>query len=77
MSLKTEMKDYQARWREVEKIQSEERRSASPGLRWQQLNSVYQMAKGLGWLKSDPSEREIFERWAKLKEAQENQKPKD
>ncbi len=71
MSLKEEMKEYQARWREVEKIQVEERRSASAVLRWRQLNAVYRMAKGLDWLKPDPSENDIFERWAKLKEIHE------
>jgi len=70
------MKEYQARWLEVEKIQEEERRSASFHLRWQQLNTVYRMAKGLGWLQPDPSEKDIFERWAKLKDVQENQAPR-
>ena len=77
MSLKKdEMKDYQARWREVEKIQSEERRSASFDLRFRQLNTVYRMAKGLGWLQPDPSEGEVFKRWVKLKEAHESLNPK-
>lgn len=76
MSLKKDMKEYLTRWREVEKIQDEERRSASVFLRWQQLDSVYRMAKGLGWLKPDPSEYEIFNRWARIKETHESKAPR-
>ena len=68
MTLKSELKDYKARWALVEEIQREERKSASLALRWKQLNAAYGLAKGLGLLQPDPSEMEVFQRWAKLKE---------
>jgi len=68
MTLKHDLRAYQERWKAIEAIQAEERRSASLELRWCQLNTAYGMAKGLGLLQPDPSEMEVFERWAKLKE---------
>jgi hypothetical protein len=62
------VKAYQARWAEVEAVVKEERRTASFELRWQQLDTAYAMAKGLGLLRENPSEAGVFERWAKLKE---------
>ncbi len=75
MSLKDDLENFQARWSEVNEIQREERRSASLELRWQQLNAAYGMAKGLGLLKTDPSEKGVHKRWAKLKEKALNQRP--
>jgi hypothetical protein len=76
MTLKDDLKAYRERWSQVEKVVQEERRSASIALRWKQLNSAYAMAKGLGLLQTDPSELEVFQTWAKLKEksAGQNQK---
>ncbi len=68
MTLKDEMKAYQQRWALVDEIKLEELRSASMELRWRQLNAAYGLAKGLGLLKPDPSEGEVYQRWAKLKE---------
>ena len=68
MTLKDDLKAYQSRWAEVEAVISEERRSASLELRWQQLNAAWAMAVGLGLRRDDPSEMGVFERWAKLKE---------
>ena len=76
MMLKDEIKAYVARWVEVEAVIAEERRTASLELRWKQLNSAYAMAKGLGLLQPDPSEMEVFQKWAKLKEKAANQIPK-
>jgi len=76
MTLKDDMKAYQARWAEVEAVVKEERRTASLELRWQQLNTAYAMAKGLGLLREDPSEMEVFQRWAKLKEKVTSRLPK-
>lgn len=70
------MKGYRARWAEVEAVVSEERRTASLELRWLQLNTAIAMAKGLGLLKEDPSEIEVFKRWARLKERAVSQPPK-
>jgi hypothetical protein len=66
-----EAKEYQNRWRAVAAVELEEQRSASVALRWQQLNSILCLAKGLGLsLESDDSERLVWERWAKLKTVQ-------
>jgi hypothetical protein len=75
MTLKDDLKAYRARWAEVEAVVNEERQTASFELRWQQLNTAYAMAKGLGLLREDPSEAGVFERWAKLKEKSANQPP--
>lgn len=76
MTLENDLRAYQERWKAVEAIQAEERRSASLELRWRQLNAAYGMAKGLGLLQPDPSEMEVFERWAKLKEKANSLPPK-
>ncbi len=73
MSLKDEIQAYCHRWEEVNKVQEEERRSASIELRWRQLNAAYGMAKALGLLRRDPSKLGVFEKWAKLKEKYANQ----
>lgn len=77
MTLKRDLIDYKSRWLEVEKFVRQERRSASYELRWKQLNSAYAMAKGLGLLQPDNSERKVFQTWADLKEKATNQKRKE
>jgi N-acetylglutamate synthase/N-acetylornithine aminotransferase len=76
MALKQDLHSYQARWKAVEEIQAQERKSASLELRWRQLNAAYGIAKGLGLLQPDLSEMEVFERWAKLKEKTTDRPPK-
>ncbi len=76
MALKDDLKAYKARWAEVEAGIAQERRRASLELRWQQLNAAVGMGKVLGLPQQDPSEMEVFERWAKIKEKATNQKPK-
>ena len=68
MDLKQLMQVYQAGWKAVEEVQREERRSASLGLRWRQLNAAYGLAKELGILQPDFTETEVFKRWAILKD---------
>jgi hypothetical protein len=68
VTLKDELRAYRTRWVEVDAVVAEERRTASIELRWQQLNTAYAMAIGLGLRQEDNSEAEVFERWAKLKE---------
>jgi hypothetical protein len=48
------VKAYQTRWAEVEAVVKEEPRTASFELRWQQLNTAYAMAKGLGLCEKTP-----------------------
>jgi len=73
MTLKDDMKDYRERWAEVEAVIQEERKNASPELRWRQLNAVIGLAIGLDILRTDKTEEEIYLRWAKLKEKVVNQ----
>ena len=63
-----DMKAYSARWQAVAEIELQELQSASIELRWQQLNAVIGLAIGLGIMKADKSEEEIYQRWAKLKD---------
>lgn len=76
MTLRDELRAYQAGWAEVEAVVAEERRTASIELRWRQLNAAYAMAIGLGLRREDSSESIVFERWAKLKEREADQLPK-
>ena len=59
---------YRDRWLAVAEVERQELRSASANLRWQQLNAVVGLAIGLGIFRTDPSEEEVYARWAKLKE---------
>ena len=76
MALKEDLKAYKAHWAEVEAIIARERRTYSLELRWQQVNTAFGMAKGLGVLREDPSEMGVFERWAKIKDKAANTPPK-
>ena len=68
MTLKDEMQAYKARWAEVNAFIEQERRTAPVELRWRQLNAIYALGIALGFRREDPSEIEVFERWANLKE---------
>lgn len=60
---------YKERWKAVEEIERQELRIASMETRWQQINAIWRLAKGLGLsFEPDESEIEVFARWAKLKE---------
>ena len=55
-----EAREYRDRWRAVAAIELQEQRSASMALRWQQLNAIWYLAKGLGLsLETDESERVV------------------
>jgi len=64
------IKFYRDRWQAVESIERQEQRSSSVEQRWEQLNAIALLAKGLNLdLNPDPKgEFQIFERWAKIKE---------
>jgi len=68
------MKAYRSRWQAVAEIELQELRSTSIELRWQQLNAVIGLAIGLGIMKIDESEGEVYQRWAKLKDKAANQR---
>lgn len=76
MQLKELMQVYQAGWKAVEEVQTEERRTASLESRWRQLNAVYGLAKGLGILQPDSTAEEVINRWAILKDKATLQNPK-
>ncbi len=60
---------YCERWKAVEEIERQELRAASMEKRWQQINAIWRLAKGLGFsFEPDESEMVVFARWAKLKE---------
>ena len=70
---KKQLLEYRQRWAAVEAIELEEQRTASFALRWQQLNSIMRLARGLKLpLTSKEREEEVEEvrqRWIKLKGA--------
>ena len=68
MTLEEDMRAYQARWKEVEAVIAEERRSAPLELRWRQLNAIFGMVRALGLVQPDQSEAEVYARWARLKD---------
>ena len=61
-------KQFRDRWQAVATVEDQEQRAASIGLRWKQLNAIWQLALGLG-MQSEPDETEVLvrERWARLK----------
>ena len=60
---------YRERWKAVDQIEQQELRALSMDERWQQMNTVWRLAKGLGFsFNPDEDEMEVFMRWAKLKE---------
>lgn len=67
MILKDEFIAYRARWQAVAEVEVEEQKAASYELHWMQLNAIYSLASGLGILMADPSEKDIYRRWAVLK----------
>jgi len=57
------------RWKAVEEIERQELRALSMEQRLNQMNTIWQMGKGLGFsFEPDKSELEVFERWARLRE---------
>jgi hypothetical protein len=68
MALKEDIEFYRNRWQAVAEIEKQEVQSASPELRWRQLNAIVGLGIGLGIFKADPSEEEIYILWARLKE---------
>jgi hypothetical protein len=61
-------KQFRDRWQAVAAVEDQEQRAASIGLRWKQLNAIWQLALGMG-LQPEPDDTEslVRERWARLK----------
>jgi hypothetical protein len=65
-----EMKQYAASWAAIEDFQRQELRQSSIGLRWQQLNAIFNLAQALG-LRPERNEEEemaVILRWAEIKD---------
>jgi hypothetical protein len=62
---------YRNRWRAVEAVEHEERRTASVAPRWQQTHAIFRLAMVIGLLPntSDDQDQEVYRRWAALKGA--------
>ena len=75
MTLQEDLIAYRDRWRAVEEVERQEQREASIELKWKQLNSILRLAIGLGIFKADPSEVEVYQRWAKIKDKAEQTSP--
>lgn len=73
--MEEQLKTYCDRWHEVATIERQELQSASVELRWKQLNAVIGLAIGLGIYQSSEENPEVFERWARLKEKEDNSLP--
>jgi hypothetical protein len=59
---------YRNRWRAVEEIERQEAQTDSIELRWKQLISLVNLARGLNILPTqDEDETAVIMRWAKLK----------
>ena len=67
------IKAYLTRWQAVSEIELQELQTTTVAVRWQQLNSIFGMAIGLGIQRPVEDETEVIRRWAKLKENLTNQ----
>ncbi len=74
MTMKDDLIAYRRRWEAVAEVERDELRRTPIEMKLKQLNSIIQLAIGLGIFKSDPSEVMVYQRWTKLKEIAENQK---
>lgn len=61
--------DYVARWNKSDYVQTNAYRSESYEVKYQQLITLFRIAKKFGWSRqSDNTEIAIWERWASMKE---------
>ncbi len=70
---KADLIAYRSGWEAAAKIEREELRRMSIQTKWNKLISIYNLALGLGLVRVDPTEGEIYQKWAKLKEKAEIQ----
>lgn len=73
MTSKEEIQAWKKRWEAVEEFERQELMSTPIELRWRQINAVIGLAIGLGILEYDPSEEEVYQRWATLRNKTVNQ----
>jgi hypothetical protein len=69
METNLDIRFYRNRWKAIEEFELEELRLLSMETRLKQMNTIWRLGLGLGFsFEPDPSEMEVFARWAKLKE---------
>ena len=63
-------REFRARWQAVKAVESEEQKTTSIALRFQQMDAVFKMGMGLGLLRTeDDAEVEVVRRrWVMLKD---------
>jgi hypothetical protein len=64
---KGQARQFRDRWRAVEEVQHQEAHEASLEQRWCQLNAAYVMGRELGLSTRPSEEREVRQRWVRLK----------
>ena len=66
------IREYRERYQAVANVELAEQRAASVSSRWQQLNSLLEIALALGLRvnEADKEEMDVWIRWARLKGAQ-------
>jgi hypothetical protein len=62
--------EFRTRWQAVRAIEIEEQKAASITLRFQQMNAIFNMGRGLGllWREDDAEIEAVRRRWVRLKE---------
>ena len=65
---KAAARQFRERWKVVEMIQQKESSHRSIELRWKNLNTIFNLGKGLQLTSSYAGEMRVHQRWAKLKE---------
>ena len=56
------------RWKAIERVEIEELRNANIEDRWLKLNTLYRLGLELGLNTESESEKEVWKRWAFLRE---------
>jgi len=64
----SELRIFLDRWRAIERVEIEELRNASIEDRWLKLNTLYRLGLELGLNTESESEKEVWKRWAFLRE---------
>ncbi len=66
---KEQIRLFQERWRAIREVETRERRSATPAVRWNQVNAIYRLALSLGLVeKAKENRRQGASNWVRIKE---------
>ena len=67
---KSHARAFQSRWQAANEAEREELRRTSVEIKLQQLNSLFAMARQMGWTEAlAAEENEVRERWNRLRKA--------